>query len=148
MVDLVRRRHIWKAWKAWNTFKSRNIREIKGGATNSLSALRSFALTVNGLQSITSLEQKFNELRIQELDLLNTPESTIKAVLTDIYKISEELHMHLQGGPLSDAPRQGRKDGDGIIISGESQRQKRIKDILDRIVRETSLYEEFVRKCR
>ncbi|KAF9216835.1 Vacuolar protein sorting-associated protein 8 [Podila verticillata] len=101
---------------------------------------------VNGLQSITSLEQKFNELRIQELDLLNTPESTIKAVLADIYKISEELHMHLQGGPLSDAPRQGRKEGDGIIISGESQRQKRIKDILDRIVRETSLYEEFVRK--
>ncbi|KAG0079886.1 Vacuolar protein sorting-associated protein 8 [Podila epicladia] len=101
---------------------------------------------LNGLQSITSLEQKFNELRIQELDLLNTPETTIKAVLADIYKISEELHMHLQGGPLSDAPRLGRKEGNGIIISGESQRQKRIKDILDRIVRETSLYEEFVRK--
>ncbi|KAF9338096.1 Vacuolar protein sorting-associated protein 8 [Podila minutissima] len=101
---------------------------------------------VNGLQSITSLEQKFNELRIQELDLLNTPETTIKAVLADIYKISEELHMHLQGGPLSDAPRLGRKEGGGIIISGESQRQKRIKDILDRIIRETSLYEEFVRK--
>ncbi|KAG0356489.1 Vacuolar protein sorting-associated protein 8 [Podila minutissima] len=101
---------------------------------------------VNGLQSITSLEQKFNELRIQELDLLNTPETTIKAVLADIYKISEELHMHLQGGPLSDAPRLGRKEDDGIIISGESQRQKRIKDILDRIIRETSLYEEFVRK--
>ncbi|KAG0343931.1 Vacuolar protein sorting-associated protein 8 [Podila humilis] len=101
---------------------------------------------VNGLQPITSLEQKFNELKIQELDLLNTPESTIKAVLADIYKISEELHMHLQGGPLSDAPRLGKKEDDGIIISGESQRQRRIKDILDRIIRETSLYEEFVRK--
>ncbi|KAF9425049.1 Vacuolar protein sorting-associated protein 8 [Podila epigama] len=101
---------------------------------------------LNGLQSITSLEQKFNELRIQELDLLNTPESTIKAVLADFYRISEELHMHLQGGPLSHAPRLGRKEGDGVIISGENQRQKRIKDILDRIVRETSLYEEFVRK--
>lgn len=116
--------------------------------TNFLSTPRSCACPVNGLQSITSLEQKFNELRIQELDLLNIPESTIKAVLADIYKISEELHMHLQGGPLSDAPRLGRKEGDGIIISGENQRQKRIKDILDRIVRETSLYEEFVRKCK
>ncbi|KAG9063699.1 Vacuolar protein sorting-associated protein 8 [Linnemannia hyalina] len=98
----------------------------------------------NGLQSITSLEQQFLELRIPELDLLNTPETTIKAVLADIYKISEELHMHLQGGPLADAPQQSKKDG-GIVISGETQRQKRIKEILDRIVRETSLYEEFVR---
>ncbi|KAF9436335.1 Vacuolar protein sorting-associated protein 8 [Entomortierella beljakovae] len=101
---------------------------------------------VNGLQSITSLEQKFNDLRIPELELLNTPETSIKAVLADIYKISEELHMHLQGGPLADAPQQGRKDGDGIVISGETQRQKRIKEIIDRITRETSLYEEFVRK--
>ncbi|KAF9114740.1 Vacuolar protein sorting-associated protein 8 [Mortierella sp. AM989] len=101
---------------------------------------------VNGLQSITSLEQKFNDLRIPELELLNTPETTIKAVLADIYKISEELHMHLQGGPLADAPQQLKKDGNGIVISGESQRQRRIKEILDRIVRETSLYEEFVRK--
>ncbi|KAF9904302.1 Vacuolar protein sorting-associated protein 8 [Linnemannia zychae] len=100
---------------------------------------------VNGLQSITSLEQQFLELRIPELDLLNTPETTIKAVLADIYKISEELHMHLQGGPLADAPIQSKKDGSGIVISGETQRQKRIKEILDRIVRETSLYEEFVR---
>ncbi|KAG9326749.1 hypothetical protein KVV02_008639 [Mortierella alpina] len=101
---------------------------------------------VNGLQSITSLEQKFNDLRIPELDLLNTPETTIKAVLADIYKISEELHMHLQGGPLAHAPQHLRKDGEGIVISGETQRQRRIKEIIDRIVRETSLYEEFVRK--
>ncbi|KAG0213897.1 Vacuolar protein sorting-associated protein 8 [Mortierella sp. GBA30] len=101
---------------------------------------------VNGLQSITSLEQKFNELRIPELELLNTPETTIKAVLADIYKISEELHMHLQGGPLADAPQHLRKDDEGVVISGETQRQKRIKEIIDRIVRETSLYEEFVRK--
>ncbi|KAG0292451.1 Vacuolar protein sorting-associated protein 8 [Linnemannia gamsii] len=100
---------------------------------------------VNGLQSITSLEQQFLELRIPELDLLNTPETTIKAVLADIYKISEELHMHLQGGPLADAPQPSKKEGGGIVISGETQRQKRIKEILDRIVRETSLYEEFVR---
>ncbi|KAF9919403.1 Vacuolar protein sorting-associated protein 8 [Lobosporangium transversale] len=101
---------------------------------------------VNGLQSITSLEQKFNELRIPELELLSTPETTIRAVLADIYKISEELHMHLQGGALADAPQPTRRDGDGIIISGETQRQKRIKEIIDRIDRETSLYEEFVRK--
>ncbi|KAF9288888.1 Vacuolar protein sorting-associated protein 8 [Mortierella alpina] len=101
---------------------------------------------VNGLQSITSLEQKFNDLRIPELDLLHTPETTIKAVLADIYKISEELHMHLQGGPLAHAPQHLRKDGEGIVISGETQRQRRIKEIIDRIVRETSLYEEFVRK--
>lgn len=103
---------------------------------------------VNGLQSITSLEQKFNDLRIPELDLLHTPETTIKAVLADIYKISEELHMHLQGGPLAHAPQHLRKDGEGIVISGETQRQRRIKEIIDRIVRETSLYEEFVRKCK
>ncbi|KAG0275322.1 Vacuolar protein sorting-associated protein 8 [Linnemannia exigua] len=100
---------------------------------------------VNGLQSITSLEQQFLELRIPELELLNTPETTIKAVLADIYKISEELHMHLQGGPLAEASLQSKKDGGGIVISGETQRQKRIKEILDRIIRETSLYEEFVR---
>jgi hypothetical protein len=103
---------------------------------------------VNGLQSITSLEQKFNELRIPEIELLNTPETTIRAVLADIYKISEELHMHLQGGPLADSPHQTRRTGDDIVISGETQRQKRIKDVLDRIIRETSLYEEFVHKCK
>ncbi|KAG0328132.1 Vacuolar protein sorting-associated protein 8 [Dissophora globulifera] len=102
--------------------------------------------TLNGLQSITSLEQKFNDLRIPELELLNTPETTTKAVLADLYKISEELQMHLQGGPLADTPQDSRKDDDGVVISGKSQRQKRIKDILDRITRETSLYEEFVRK--
>ncbi|KAF9949559.1 Vacuolar protein sorting-associated protein 8 [Mortierella alpina] len=108
--------------------------------------IRADVIALNGLQSITSLEQKFNDLRIPELDLLNTPETTIKAVLADIYKISEELHMHLQGGPLAHAPQQLRKDGEGIVISGETQRQRRIKEIIDRIVRETSLYEEFVRK--
>ncbi|KAI1313891.1 Vacuolar protein sorting-associated protein 8 [Mortierella claussenii] len=104
------------------------------------------ATLLNGLQSITSLEQKFNDLRIPELELLNTPETTIRAVLADIYKVSEELHMHLQGGALADAPYQTKRDGDGIVISGETQRQKRIKEIIDRIDRETSLYEEFVRK--
>jgi hypothetical protein len=103
---------------------------------------------VNGLQSITALEQHFNELRISEMELLNTPETTIRAVLADLYKVSEELHMHLQGGPLSDASQNPKKDGVSVVISGESQRQKRIKDIIDRIVRETSLYEEFVRKCK
>ncbi|KAG0358060.1 Vacuolar protein sorting-associated protein 8 [Gamsiella multidivaricata] len=102
-------------------------------------------MPLNGLQSITSLEQKFNDLRIPELELMNTPETTIKAVLADIYKISEELHMHLQGGPLADTPHHSKKDGNGIVISGETQRQKRIKEVIDRIVRETSLYEEFVR---
>lgn len=56
--------------------------------------------------------------------------------------------MHLQGGPLADAPQPFKKEGSGIVISGETQRQKRIKEILDRIVRETSLYEEFVRNCK
>lgn len=56
--------------------------------------------------------------------------------------------MHLQGGPLADAPLQSKRDGGGIVISGETQRQKRIKEILDRIIRETSLYEEFVRNCK
>ncbi|KAG0047133.1 Vacuolar protein sorting-associated protein 8 [Gryganskiella cystojenkinii] len=101
---------------------------------------------LNGLQSITALEQHFNELRIPELELLNTPETTIRAVLADLYKISEELHMHLQGGALSDGSQNLKKDGVSVVISGESQRQKRIKEIMDRIVRETSLYEEFVRK--
>lgn len=94
------------------------------------------------------LEQHFNELRIPELELLNTPETTIRAVLADLYKISEELHMHLQGGPLSDASQNVRKEGGSIVISGKSQGNKRIKEIMDRIVRETSLYEEFVRKCK
>ncbi|KAF9568372.1 Vacuolar protein sorting-associated protein 8 [Mortierella alpina] len=111
-----------------------------------MALIRPGVIALNGLQSITSLEQKFNDLRIPELSLLNTPETTIKAVLADIYKISEELHMHLQGGPLAYAPQHHRKDGEGIVISGETQRQRRIKEILDRIVRETSLYEEFVRK--
>ncbi|KAG0236502.1 Vacuolar protein sorting-associated protein 8 [Actinomortierella wolfii] len=103
--------------------------------------------SVNGLQSITSLEQQFNELRIPELELINTPESTIKAVLADIYKISEELQMHLQGGPLADhPPGSSRKEVNGIVISDGNQRQKRIKELLERISRETSLYEEFVKQ--
>ncbi|KAF9105660.1 Vacuolar protein sorting-associated protein 8 [Mortierella sp. GBA35] len=114
-----------------------------GTQKNGKESLSNAPIVLKG--SNTRLEQLFLELRIPELELLNTPETTIKAVLADIYKISEELHMHLQGGPLADAPQQSRKDGDGIVISGETQRQKRIKEILDRIVRETSLYEEFVR---
>ncbi|KAF9969123.1 Vacuolar protein sorting-associated protein 8 [Actinomortierella ambigua] len=103
---------------------------------------------VNGLQTITSLEQQFNELRIPELELINTPETTIKAVLADIYKITDELHMHLQGGPLADNTLGSsvRNETNGIVISDGNQRQKRIKDLLDRIARETSLYEEFVRQ--
>ncbi len=91
-------------------------------------------ISVNGVSSLVDIETCFNQLRISELDLPITPESTIKSVLTELYKLQEDLQIHLQGGPLADPSTLG------------TQRRKKVADLLERVMKEVALYEEFVNR--
>lgn len=90
---------------------------------------------VNGVQSLTVLEQKFHALRIPELDLPTISDTIIRARLDDLYKIQDELYIHLHGGPLV-------RNTHSI---GEKKRRK-IMNLLDEIAKEIGLYEEFVKR--
>jgi len=94
----------------------------------------SISRLVNGVSSLVDIETCFNKLRISELDLPITPESTIKSVLTELYKLQEDLQIHLQGGPLADPSTLG------------TQRRKKVADLLERVMKEAALYDELV--CR
>ena len=89
---------------------------------------------MNGVSSLVDIEICFNQLRIPELDLPITQESTVKSVLTELYKLQEDLQIHLQGGPLADPSTLG------------AQRRKKVADLLERVMKEVALYEEFVNK--
>lgn len=89
---------------------------------------------MNGVSSLVDIENSFNKLRIPELDLPITQESTIKSALTELYKLQEDLQIHLQGGPLADPSTMG------------AQRRKKVADLLERVMKEAALYEEFVNK--
>ncbi|RIA88126.1 Golgi CORVET complex core vacuolar protein 8-domain-containing protein [Glomus cerebriforme] len=96
----------------------------------------SISRLVNGVSSLVDIENSFNQLRIPELDLPITPESTIKSALTELYKLQEDLQIHLQGGPLADPSTLG------------AQRRKKVADLLERVMKEVALYEEFVNKAQ
>ncbi|GES89751.1 golgi complex component [Rhizophagus clarus] len=96
----------------------------------------SISRLVNGVSSLVDIENSFNNLRIPELDLPITPESTIKSALTELYKLQEDLQIHLQGGPLADPSTLG------------AQRRKKVADLLERVMKEAALYEEFVNKAQ
>jgi hypothetical protein len=95
---------------------------------------------VHGIQSVALLEQKFNALRIPELELPSMPETTIRAKLDELVKIKDDLRIHLQGGPLANHDRTN-----DITASAK---QKKISQLLEDVVSEIGFYEEFANKCK
>lgn len=93
---------------------------------------------VNGVQPLTVLEQKFHASRIPELDLPTISDTIIRARLDDLYKIQDELYIHLHGGPLV-------KNANMAHNIGEKKKRK-ILNLLDDIGKEIGLYEEFVKR--
>ncbi|KAI7859751.1 hypothetical protein BDC45DRAFT_563794 [Circinella umbellata] len=95
---------------------------------------------VNGVQPLTILEQKFHALRIPELDLPSVADGIIQSRLGDLYKIQDELNIHLHGGPLV-------KNTSKAYKIGEKKKHK-VMDLLDEISKEIGLYEEFVKRAK
>ncbi|KAL7316971.1 hypothetical protein PS15m_003385 [Mucor circinelloides] len=93
---------------------------------------------INGVPSLTLLEQKFHALRIPELDLPVVSDTVIQTSLNGLYKIRDDLYIHLNGGPLVNSMTQHN--------IGEKKKQKVI-NLLDDISKEIGLYEEFVKKA-
>ncbi|CAG8434792.1 11750_t:CDS:10 [Ambispora gerdemannii] len=96
----------------------------------------SISRLVNGVSSLVDIESCFDSLRIPELDLPITAESTIKAVLTELYQLQEDLQIHLQGGPLAEPSTLG------------AQRRRKVQDLLDKVMKEAALYEEFSNRAQ
>ncbi|KAL0081040.1 Golgi CORVET complex core vacuolar protein 8-domain-containing protein [Phycomyces blakesleeanus] len=94
---------------------------------------------INGVESLTVLEQKFYASRIPELDLPSVSDTVIRARLDSLYKIQDDLFIHLHGGPLA-------KNGRHSQNIGEKKKQK-VTQLLDDIAKEIGLYEEFVKKA-
>ncbi|KAI9031792.1 Golgi CORVET complex core vacuolar protein 8-domain-containing protein [Phycomyces nitens] len=94
---------------------------------------------INGVESLTVLEQKFHSLRIPELDLPTVSDTVIRARLDSLYKIQDDLFIHLHGGPLA-------KNTHNSQNIGEKKKDK-VTQLLDDIAREIGLYEEFVKKA-
>ncbi|RIB07429.1 Golgi CORVET complex core vacuolar protein 8-domain-containing protein [Gigaspora rosea] len=95
----------------------------------------SISRLVNGVSSLVDIEKCFNGLKIPELDLTTTPESKIQATLNELYKLQEDLQIHLQGGPLADPSTLG------------IQRRKKVSDLLEKVMKEAALYEEFANRA-
>lgn len=93
---------------------------------------------INGVPSLTLLEQKFHALQIPELDLPVVSDTTIQTRLNGLYKIRDDLYIHLNGGPLVNSIAQNN--------IGEKKKQK-VLILLDEINGEIGLYEEFVKKA-
>ncbi|KAI8979992.1 Golgi CORVET complex core vacuolar protein 8-domain-containing protein [Pilobolus umbonatus] len=93
---------------------------------------------VNGVPSLTTLEQSFQALRIPELELPVISESTIQTTLDTLYKIRDDLYIHLNGGPLVKNINQNN--------IGEKKKEK-VLDLLDDITNEIGFYEEFIKKA-
>ncbi|ORX61405.1 hypothetical protein DM01DRAFT_1299341 [Hesseltinella vesiculosa] len=92
---------------------------------------------INGVQSLWELEQKLDGLKIPELDLPTVSETVIKARLNDLYKIQDDLFIHLHGGPLV-------RNNHRPAISDKKKRE--IDALLDQVAKEIGLYEEFVKR--
>src|SRR4051794_13028489 len=72
----------------------------KSRARPMLNPTASFSRVLNGLPSLTMIEQKFHDICIPELDLPSTPETTIRAKIGEMLKLQDDLQIHLQGGAL------------------------------------------------
>ncbi|KAI9316979.1 Golgi CORVET complex core vacuolar protein 8-domain-containing protein [Dichotomocladium elegans] len=95
---------------------------------------------VNGVQPLTVLEQRFNALRIPELDLPTVADSIIQSRLDDMYKIQDELNIHLHGGALV------KSTGNSSYSIGQKKKSK-VNNLLDALNKEIGLYEEFVKRA-
>lgn len=83
------------------------------------------------------MEQKCHSLRIPELDLPVASDTVIQTSLNGLYKIRDDLYIHLNGGPLVNSMAQNN--------IGEKKKQK-VLNLLDDITKEIGLYEEFIKK--
>ncbi|KAI9250799.1 Golgi CORVET complex core vacuolar protein 8-domain-containing protein [Helicostylum pulchrum] len=92
---------------------------------------------INGVPSLTLLEQKFHALRIPELELPSELDTVLQTSLNGLYKIKEDLSIHLNGGPLVNSMTQNN--------IGEKKKQK-VLSLLDDVSKEIGLYEEFIKK--
>ncbi|KAI8073344.1 hypothetical protein BC940DRAFT_291112 [Gongronella butleri] len=92
---------------------------------------------VNGVQSLWELEKKMDSLKIPELDLPSVSETVIKARLHDLYKIQDDLFIHLHGGPLV-----VRHQPLPVL----DKKKREIDRLLDTVAKEIGLYEEFVKR--
>ncbi|KAI7905949.1 Golgi CORVET complex core vacuolar protein 8-domain-containing protein [Cokeromyces recurvatus] len=94
---------------------------------------------INGVPSLILLEQKFYALRIPELDLPVVSDTMIQTRLNGLYKIRDDLYIHLNGGPL--------------VVNNMTQsnigekKKEKVLNLLDDITKEIGLYEEFVKKA-
>ncbi|KAI9307508.1 Golgi CORVET complex core vacuolar protein 8-domain-containing protein [Cunninghamella echinulata] len=92
---------------------------------------------INGVQSLLELEKKLIAIKIPELDLPTVSDTVIKARLNDLYKIQDDLYIHLHGGPLV-------RNVHRLPIG--DKKKKEIDRLLDQVSKEIGLYEEFVKR--
>lgn len=81
------------------------------------------------------MEQKFHALIIPELELPVVSDTVIQTRLSGLYKIRDDLYIHLNGGPLVKSTN----------VIGEKKKAK-VVYLLDDVSKEIGLYEEFVKK--
>ncbi|KAI8991762.1 Golgi CORVET complex core vacuolar protein 8-domain-containing protein [Mycotypha africana] len=116
-----------------------------------LSAIPYHTRLINGVSSLTTLEQKFHALRIPELDLPAASDSVIQTRLNGLYKIRDDLFIHLNGGPLGNNTANASSlspstPAIGIGAISDFKKQE-ILDLLDETTKEIGLYEEFLKKA-
>jgi hypothetical protein len=92
---------------------------------------------INGVQSLWELGKKLAALKIPELDLPAVSDTVIKARLDDLYKVQDDLFIHLHGGPLV---RNTHRLPIGV------KKKHEIDRLLDQVAKEIGLYEEFVKR--
>ncbi|CAO3585498.1 unnamed protein product [Absidia cylindrospora] len=92
---------------------------------------------INGVQSLWELQKKLVALKIPELDLPSVSDTVIKARLNDLYKVQDDLFIHLHGGPLV-------RNTHRLPIGDKKKRE--IDRLLDQVAKEIGLYEEFVKR--
>jgi hypothetical protein len=90
---------------------------------------------INGVPSLTLLEQKFHALRIPELELPVVSDTLIHTRLDGLYKIRDDLYIHLNGGPLVK-----------VTTSIGDKKKQKVSALLEDVSAEIGLYEEFVKK--
>lgn len=90
---------------------------------------------INGVSSLTVLEQRFHTLIIPELDLPSVSDTVIQINLNELYKLRDDLYIHLNGGLLLNNTNRISK-----------KKKQEIAHLLDDVSKEIGLYEEFIKK--
>lgn len=90
---------------------------------------------INGVPSLAVLEQRFHTLIIPELDLPSVSDTVIQMNLNELYKLRDDLYIHLNGGLLLNNTNRISK-----------KKKQEIAHLLDDVSKEIGLYEEFIKK--